>query len=101
MNSYPTSISITDLEQVLLQSLAALKSQHGEQGHIELKHDFYWDIPDDQLYAVYQEPQQLTIGQLSEDCQIIRESQERGLTGFDLLKAAHLLRYISRTHIIL
>ncbi|OWP61819.1 hypothetical protein CDA63_17455 [Hymenobacter amundsenii] len=86
---------------MLLQSLAALKSQYGEQGQIELEHDFYWDISDDQRYAIYQEPQGFTIGQLSEDSQIIRESQERGIIGFDLLKAAHLLRYIGHTHPIL
>lgn len=99
MSGYPTTVSISELEQVLLLALEALKQQYGPQGHIPLKEDFYWDIPENQLYDVDKEPYELTIGQLSEDCQVIEGSQNREvLLGFDLLKASHLLRYISYTH---
>lgn len=98
MSGYPTTISISELEQVLFLAMEALKQQYGPLGHIPLEQDFYWDIPQEQLYTVEQEPVDLTIGQLSEDSQIIKEGLARGILGFDLLKASHLLRYISHTH---
>ncbi|WP_426490106.1 hypothetical protein [Hymenobacter sp. 102] len=98
MSGYPTAISISELEQVLFLALEALKRQYGLQGQIPLTQDFYWSIPEDQLYNVDEEPSELTIGQLSEDSQILKEGLARGILGFDLLKASHLLRYISHTH---
>ncbi|MDU0370977.1 hypothetical protein ACFPAF_11275 [Hymenobacter endophyticus] len=99
MNGYPTTVSIAELEQILSRALESLKQQYGPQGHIPLTQDFYWDIPADQLYVVEEEPSELTIGQLSEDSQIVKDSHNGELLlGFDLLKASHLLRYISHTH---
>lgn len=53
-----------------LREVANLLFDHLEQsGHaeIELESDYYWSVPTEQLYSVYEEPTDLTIGQLSDD----------------------------------
>ncbi|UOQ75691.1 hypothetical protein MUN84_13595 [Hymenobacter sp. 5516J-16] len=101
MSDTTPSIAIAELEKVLLLSLQALKHQYGQDGHIPLEQDFYWDIPKEQLYLVEENPEDLTIGQLSDDWRTVQEASEEDFTSFDLLKASHLLRYISHTHPLL
>jgi len=37
------------------------------QKEFEIDEDFYWDVPADKRYSPYDEPKELTIGQLSDD----------------------------------
>lgn len=41
-------------------------------GEIEVDSDYYWSIPQEKLYSVYEEPSDFTVGQLSEDLENIR-----------------------------
>lgn len=34
---------------------------------VEISHEYYWDIPQESRYDPYQEPQQFTLGQLTDD----------------------------------
>jgi hypothetical protein len=34
---------------------------------IEVDTDYYWNVPSEKLYLVYEEPTELTVGQISED----------------------------------
>ncbi len=58
-------VSIAELREV-----ANLLFDHLERsGHaeIEVDSDYYWSVPAEELYSVYEEPTDLTIGQLSDD----------------------------------
>jgi hypothetical protein len=58
------TISVADLREscmVLLDHLASL-----EEGTIQLEMDYFWSIPETELYNVYSKTAHLTVGQLSE-----------------------------------
>jgi hypothetical protein len=40
---------------------------------IEIDWDYYWDIPTEELYDPYKTPENLDLGQVSEDWQKLRE----------------------------
>jgi hypothetical protein len=58
---------------VKISELRALTEQlfaHLEQNRcntVDISHDYYWDIPQENRYDPYQEPQEFTLGQLSDD----------------------------------
>lgn len=35
--------------------------------------DYYWSIPNEKLYSIYEEPTGFTVGQLSDDLQEVRK----------------------------
>ena len=58
-------VKVSELRQV-----ATLLFDHLERtGHteIDVDEDYYWSVPDDRKYLPYQEPKDLTLGQLSHD----------------------------------
>jgi hypothetical protein len=59
-------VKINELEQVLNMLLTELREQNGAEIAIE-KEDFYWAIPQESLYNPYEKPQELMLGQLSDD----------------------------------
>lgn len=82
-----------------LREVANLLFDHLERsGHaeIELESDYYWSIPTEQLYSVYEEPTDLTIGQLSDDQRElanIRAGAKPPLA-YALVWLSSLLRYV-------
>lgn len=64
--------------------------------NIPLDYDFYWNIPSDLLYDLYNEPKELDMGQLSEDYQFLSYSINQDIvTSSNLRKLSSLLRYIA------
>ncbi|NUF50142.1 hypothetical protein [Gilliamella sp. ESL0250] len=64
--------------------------------NIPIDYDFYWNIPSDLLYDLYNEPKELDMGQLSEDYQFLLYSISQDiLTSGNLRKLSSLLRYIA------
>ncbi len=58
-----------------LRQAANLLFDHLERsGHteIDVDSDYYWSIPNQKLYSVYEEPSGFTVGQLSEDLENVR-----------------------------
>jgi hypothetical protein len=37
------------------------------QSEVEIDDDFYWNVPEEQRYDAYEKPEELTVGQLSDD----------------------------------
>lgn len=66
----PTAVSLREIAQVCEQTLAAMITAVGEDVPVHV--DYYWSIPRDQRYDVYQEPSALTIGQVHEDLDNLR-----------------------------
>lgn len=64
-NMLNNTVSTTELRRVLDIILRSLE-EHGIS-EIELKDDYYWDVPQDERYGVRDRPTQLSVGQLADD----------------------------------
>ncbi|KAA9156454.1 hypothetical protein FPZ12_027595 [Amycolatopsis acidicola] len=72
--SDPLQISTQHLRAAFEAALTRLTEQEGE--NITLERDYFWSVPPNELYNVYEQPQELTIGQLSESWQNIQKLTE-------------------------
>lgn len=70
------TISVDQIRQTLLALLDHLKSTYGNT--IELESDYFWSIPDNAKYDVYNKPTELTIGQVSEVCEHLDKLAQPG-----------------------
>lgn len=64
----------------------------------EISKDHYWEIWEDELYNVYKKPENLTIGQLTDDwneLQRINDSEEP--VSYDLVRFARIMRAIGQS----
>ena len=89
-------ININELQQCLSQLLSNLKESKGE--NIELSKDFYWDISSDELYNPYEQPKELSLGQLSDDWQEIKRLVDNNSSNsipYDLIRISNILRALS------
>jgi len=76
---------------VLLQHL-----EESGQKEFEITEDFYWDVPADKRYEPYEEPKELTVGQLSDDWSEVTHmvNGDRELVAYGLVWLASVLRRI-------
>jgi hypothetical protein len=87
-------VKIDDIEKVTLLLLSKLKESKGNE--IELNNDFYWDISEEELYNPYQEPKNITLGQLSDDLEEIqRLINSDDAISYDLKRLASILKVLS------
>jgi hypothetical protein len=65
---------------------------------LPLSHDYFWAIPAEELYDVYNRPASLTIGQLSESWQHIEDllDGKTDILGYDLIYLSDVLRAIGQ-----
>lgn len=88
-------VNIDEIKKVVTLLLSNLKESKGNE--IELRGDFYWDISSDQLYNPYDEPSDLSLGQLSDDLTEI--SRLSALSDeaipYDLKRIAEILKALS------
>lgn len=82
-----------------LRQAANTLFDHLEQsGHseVDVEHDYYWSIPDKDLYLPYERPSELTLGQLSSDLEEIKRinAHEKPPVGYALVWLATLLRFV-------
>ncbi|WP_350280486.1 hypothetical protein [Kribbella sp. HUAS MG21] len=61
----PPVVRIADLRRALSRVLDATEALLGPE--VALHADYYWHLPVDAAFDVYTEPQNLTMGQLSDD----------------------------------
>ena len=87
-------VQIQELRAVAEQLLSRLE-QAGVSA-VELKRDFYWNVPSEGLYDPYKSPPALTLGQLSDDLRELRaiQSGETPPLPYALVWLASLLRYV-------
>ncbi|WP_186382365.1 hypothetical protein [Amycolatopsis rhizosphaerae] len=98
-------IGLTTANVIRLDQLAAAAAklfEHVREVHgdtVEVDADYFWSIPPDALYNVYEEPEKLTIGQLSESEQHIRQLLEgqRPPLAYYLVWLSDLLRAVGYT----
>lgn len=59
-------ISVAQIRDTLVALLDHIRDNYGDT--IEFESDYFWSIPDAAKFDVYNKPEELTIGQVSEVC---------------------------------
>lgn len=95
-----TEIQKEDLKKILFMLIDKLDESPTDK--FSLEKDLYWNIPDDKLYNVYQEPENLTIGNLVEDWEFLQKilRKEREVLWYDFYKVSTILNSIGHASII-
>lgn len=70
MTDYPTRFTTQELREAFDVLMRQVEERHGST--IEVDADYFWSIPPDEIYNVYDQPSELTIGQLTESLDNIR-----------------------------
>jgi len=88
-------ININELETVLNALLTELREQNGAEIDIE-KEDFYWAVPQENLYNPYEKPQELMLGQLSDDLEHLHKlaTHELPTVNNDFVKLSAIFQII-------
>jgi hypothetical protein len=87
-------VNINEIQKITFFLLSKIKESNGNE--VEINNDFYWDIDDNELYNPYEEPKDITLGQLShdmEELQRLNESDDAII--YDLKRLSEILRAIS------
>jgi len=90
-------IKTSDLKKILHLLILKLDDLPDNDSSFILDKDLYWNIPEENLYNVYEEPNNLTIGSLAEDWNFLQDIvlNKREILDFDLNKISIILRYLS------
>ena len=88
------TIKIDEIRQACNKLLDFLESNGNNEIITDL--DFYWNIQSSSLYNVYEDPENMTIGQLSDDLNELRKiiNNETEPVGYALVWLSSLLRLI-------
>jgi len=87
-------IKISEIDSALTLLLKKLKENIGDE--ITISNDYYWEISPDEIYDPYKEPENFTLGQLSDDMQEIRRLQNsKDVIAYDLNRVSRILKAIS------
>jgi hypothetical protein len=87
-------IKIDEIQKITFLLFSKLKENKGDE--IEIANDYYWDISNDELYNPYEEPKNITLGQLSDDIkEIQRLANPDDAIIYDLKRLAVILKAIS------
>ncbi|MDN3606386.1 hypothetical protein [Kaistella yonginensis] len=89
-------INVSDLKTII--NLLALKvNKLNENDSFSIDRDLYWNIPENELYKVYENPSNLTIGSIVEDWEYLEKiiSEKREIIDYDLHKLSIILKFIS------
>ncbi|MFE6049228.1 hypothetical protein ACFQ6N_00545 [Kitasatospora sp. NPDC056446] len=99
MTDEPLHVSLAELRasfDILLRHVEATAAGDA----VALDKDYFWSVPSAEQYDVLREPAELTIGQLSESWQHLRDllaDPDRAL-GYHLVWLADILRAIGQDH---
>ena len=88
-------ININEVSEVVNLLLKELK-ENINKNEVEVDEDYYWFVNKDELYNPYENPKNLTLGQLSEDWDELKSvlRKEKKLISYDLVKLSVLMRVI-------
>lgn len=89
-------ITVSELRRVASALFDALDASG--QSKIELTEDYYWNTPDDRLYAIEAPPKEsLDLGQLTDDWDEVQAvgRDHEPIPSHDLVHLAALLRFVA------
>lgn len=88
------TINIKEIEEITSILFSKLKEKYGN--NIEIQNDYFWDIVNEELYNPYEEPKTITLGQLSQDYELIKRIlNSDDAVAFDLKWLSNILKVIS------
>ena len=66
------------------------------QTEFEIEEDYYWSVPQETVYAPYESPKELTLGQLSHDWEEVQKLAQgkRAPLGYVLIWLAAVMRRV-------
>lgn len=96
MERNKSAIKVSELRAIIDSILSHVENDL-RLDEIELSEDYYWNIPDEALYSVGQNPSELTVGSLCDDLEFLRPLLKDKEQAFSLMliHVAPLLRYIA------
>lgn len=87
-------VRINEIQEITSLLLLKLKEKMGNE--IEINNDYYWDISDNELYNPYEEPKNITLGQLSDDLdEIKRLLTSNDSVPYDLKRISNILKTLT------
>jgi hypothetical protein len=87
-------VNIEEIQKITSLLLSKLKESKGNE--IEISNDYYWDISQDELYSPYEEPKNITLGQLSNDLEEVqRLVKSDDAIMYDLKRLSNILKVLS------
>lgn len=87
-------ISIDEIQNITCLLLSKLKESKGNE--IEIDNEYYWDISEEELYCPYEEPKDITLGQISDDLiEIQRLNNFDSAIVYDLKRLSNILKVLS------
>lgn len=87
-------VNVDYIKKITSLLLERLKESKGNE--IEIKNDYYWDISEDELYSPYEEPKNITLGQLSNDLEEVqRLNKSDDAIVYDLKRLSQILKVLS------
>lgn len=90
-------VDLSLLEKAVVTILGEMKRRGIDS--IPLDADFYWNLPSEAIYDPYNEPNQLDIGQLTDDYETLKLAQETDrLIGYNLKNVSAIMRYLSEKY---
>lgn len=97
-----THIKIVDIKKIIEILLTKLDSMDNDNSLI-LDKDLYWNIVDDEVYNVYKNPTELTIGSLVEDWEFLQKviNGKREMIDYDLNKMSNILKFLGNKMIFI
>lgn len=90
-----SKINLKDIEVAFDKLIESIRSKH-EDSMIELNEDYYWCISSDEIYNVYENPKELTVGSLHDDLDEIKKMSSEDYYAVPVLmnKLVSLLSYL-------
>ena len=86
-------VNIDILEKIIHSLFSELKEKNGNQ--IEIESDYYWDISNEEMYNPYEEPANMSLGQLSDDlAEIMRLQKDDSAIPYDFHRVANILKIL-------
>jgi hypothetical protein len=87
-------INIDELSETVSILLLKLKESKGTE--IELTNDYFWDIPEEELYRVSDDPKDLSIGSLVFDWEQVKKAlQSDEAIPYDLQRISNIIKALS------
>lgn len=92
-------LRLSELKIASDKILDHIQKQHGDL--IEIEGDYYWDVDDESRLDPYKEPDQMELGQLSDDWSTIKQivNGEKEPIGYALVWLAALYKTIGNKYI--
>lgn len=84
-----------DIKKLLLTLIQKLEVS--EISKFSFDKDLYWNISTEELFNIYEEPKELTVGSLKEDWEFLQKviNNDRDALNFDFYKISAILKAIS------